>query len=137
MNLAILTGNLGRDPELRSVNGDNVLGFSIGVQTGTRDKPSTMWVACSIWGKRALSLQPYLAKGHRVTVSGSIRLEEYKDKDGTPRTALRMSVDQLDLPPKSEGQAAPAPQQQAPQPRPTTSTGGSGFDDMDDDIPFN
>ena len=136
MNLAILTGNLGRDPELRSVNGDNVLGFSIGVQTGTRDKPSTMWVACSIWGKRALSLQPYLAKGHRVTVSGSIRLEEYKDKDGTPRTALRMSVDQLDLPPKSEGQAAPAPQQQAPQPRPTPSTGGSGFDDMDDDIPF-
>lgn len=136
MNLAILTGNLGRDPELRSVNGDNVLGFSIGVQTGTRDKPSTMWVACSIWGKRALSLQPYLAKGHRVTVSGSIRLEEYKAQDGTPRTALRMSVDQLDLPPKSEGQAAPAPQQQAPQPRPTTSTGGSGFDDMDDDIPF-
>ena len=136
MNLAILTGNLGRDPELRSVNGDNVLGFSIGVQTGTRDKPSTRWVACSIWGKRALSLQPYLAKGHRVIVSGSIRLEEYKDKDGTPRTALRMSVDQLDLPPKSEGQAAPAPQQQAPQPRPTTSTGGSGFDDMDDDIPF-
>lgn len=136
MNLAILTGNLGRDPELRSVNGDNVLGFSIGVQTGTRDKPSTMWVACSIWGKRATSLQPYLAKGHRVTVSGSIRLEEYKDKDGTPRTALRMSVDQLDLPPKSDGQAAPAPQQQTPQPRPTPSTGGSGFDDMDDDIPF-
>lgn len=139
MNLAILTGNLGRDPELRSVNGDNVLGFSIGVQTGTRDKPSTMWVACSIWGKRALSLQPYLAKGHRVTVSGSIRMEEYKDKDGTPRTALRMSVDQLDLPPKQDQSTGlnPRPQQQqAPQPRPTTSTGGSGFDDMDDDIPF-
>lgn len=139
MNLAILTGNLGRDPELRSVNGDNVLGFSIGVQTGTRDKPSTMWVACSIWGKRALSLQPYLAKGHRVTVSGSIRMEEYKDKDGTPRTALRMSVDQLDLPPKQDQSTDlnPRPQQQqAPQPRPTTSTGGSGFDDMDDDIPF-
>lgn len=139
MNLAILTGNLGRDPELRSVNGDNVLGFSIGVQTGTRDKPSTMWVACSIWGKRATSLQPYLFRGNRVTVSGSIRMEDYKDKDGTPRTALRMSVDQIDLPPKGDGQAAPAPaqqQQQAPQPRPTTSTGGSGFDDMDDDIPF-
>lgn len=136
MNLAILTGNLGRDPELRSVNGDSVLGFSIGVQTGTRDKPNTMWVACSIWGKRATSLQPYLAKGHRVTVSGSIRMEEYKDKDGTPRTALRMSVDQIDLPPKSEGQAAPAqqPQQQA-QPRPAPSN-GSGFDDMDEDIPF-
>jgi single-strand DNA-binding protein len=137
MNLAILTGNLGRDPELRSVNGDSVLGFSIGVQTGTRDKPATMWVSCSIWGKRATSLQPYLAKGQRVTVSGSIRMEEFKAQDGTPKTQLRMSVDQIDLPPKGDGQAAPAPQQQqAPQPRPTTSTGGSGFDDMDDDIPF-
>ncbi len=136
MNLAILTGNLGRDPELRSHNGDSVLGFSIGVQTGTRDKPATMWVSCSIWGKRATSLQPYLFKGQRVTVSGSIRMEEFKAQDGTPKTALRMSVDQIDLPPKGDGQAAPTqqPQQQA-QPRPAPST-GSGFDDMDDDIPF-
>ena len=137
MNLAILTGNLGRDPELRSVNGDNVLGFSIGVQTGTRDKPDTMWVDCALWGKRATSLQPYLAKGNRVTVSGPIRLEEYQAKDGTTKSRLRLSVDQIDLPPRGEHAPAPAPQQQAPQPRPTTSTGGSGFDDMDDDIPFN
>ena len=133
MNLAILTGNLGRDPELRSVNGDNVLGFSIGVQTGTRDKPSTMWVSCAIWGKRATSLQPYLAVGHRVTVSGPIRLEEYKAKDGTNKTQLRMSVDQIDLPPKAEGQAAPAQQQAQPQPDPSN---GSGSENMDDDIPF-
>lgn len=136
MNLAILTGNLGRDPELRSHNGENILSFSIGVQTGTRDNPSTMWVNCSIWGKRATSLQPYLAQGHRVTVSGSIRLDEYKAKDGTPKTTLRMSVDQLDLPPKSDSQPRQAPaQQQSQQPAPAQST-GSGFDDMDDDIPF-
>ena len=34
MNLGIFTGNLGRDPDLRSHNGDNVLGFPIGVQVG-------------------------------------------------------------------------------------------------------
>jgi single-strand DNA-binding protein len=135
MNLAILTGNLGRNPELRSVNGDNVLGFTIGVQTGTRDKPDTMWVSCSIWGKRATSLQPYLFKGSRVTVSGQIKLEEYKAQDGTPKTQLRMSVDQVDLPPKADGQAAPTQQtQQAQRPAPAAAAGG--FENMDDDIPF-
>ncbi len=132
MNLAIFTGNLGRDPELRSVNGDSVLGFSIGVQTGTKDKPATMWVSCSIWGKRATSLEPYLHKGQRVTVSGSLRLEEYQGTDGTQKTQLRMTVDQLDLPPRGDGQQASA----APQQRQQPSTGGRGFDDFDDPIPF-
>ena len=137
MNLAILTGNLGRNPELRSVNGDNVLGFTIGVQTGTRDKPDTMWVSCSIWGKRAISLQPYLFKGSRVTVSGQIKLEDYKAQDGTPKTQLRLSVDQLDLPPKGDSQPAQVQQpQQMQRPAAAPATSGSGFDDMNDDIPF-
>jgi len=130
MNIAILTGNLGRDPELRQHNGDNILNFAIGVQTGTKDKPETMWVDCALWGKRATSLQPYMAKGHRVTVSGPIKLEAYTAKDGTAKTRLRLSVDQIDLPPKGE---APAQTQQTQQPQ--ASTGGS-INDMDDDIPF-
>lgn len=130
MNIAILTGNLGRDPELRQHNGDNILNFAIGVQTGTKDKPETMWVDCALWGKRATSLQPYMAKGHRVTVSGPIKLEAYTAKDGTPKTRLRLSVDQIDLPPKGE---APVQTQQMQQPQ--ASTGGS-INDMDDDIPF-
>jgi len=105
MNIAILTGNIGRDPEIKSFNGENVLSFSIGVQTGTKDKPETMWVDCSLWGKRATSLHPYLFKGSRVTVSGAIKLQEYKSNDGTPRTQLRLSIDQLDLPPKGEASA--------------------------------
>ena len=129
MNLAILSGNLGRDPELRTHNGDNILNFAIGVATGTKDKPETMWVDCALWGKRATSLQPYLAKGNRVTVSGPLKLEEYKAKDGTMKSRLRLSIDQIDLPPKMEqsstGQTQQT-QQQAPQP------GG----DAGDDIPF-
>jgi single-strand DNA-binding protein len=129
MNIAILTGNLGRDPELRQHNGDNILNFAIGVQIGTKDKPETMWVDCALWGKRATSLQPYMAKGHRVTVSGPIKLEAYTAKDGTAKTRLRLSVDQVDLPPKGE---APA---QAPQVQQTQRPGGA-LDDLDDDIPF-
>jgi single-strand DNA-binding protein len=130
MNISILTGNLGRDPELRQHNGDNILNFAIGVQTGTKDKPETMWVDCALWGKRATSLQPYMAKGQRVTVSGPIKLEEYKAKDGTPKTRLRLSVDQIDLPPKGDAQT-----QQTQQPKQTQQPAGD-MADMDDDIPF-
>jgi single-strand DNA-binding protein len=130
MNIAILTGNLGRDPELRQHNGDNILNFAIGVAIGTKDKPETMWVDCALWGKRATSLQPYMAKGQRVTVSGPIKLEEYKAKDGTPKTRLRLSVDQIDLPPKGD---APAQTQQTQQPQ---SAPAGAMADMDDDIPF-
>jgi single-strand DNA-binding protein len=130
MNFSIFTGNLGRDPELRQHNGDNILNFPIGVQTGNKEKPETMWVDCALWGKRATSLQPYMAKGQRVTVSGSIKLEEYKAKDGTPKTRLRLSVDQIDLPPK--GDAQPKQTQQTQQ----TQQPAGDMADMDDDIPF-
>ena len=129
MNIAILTGNLGRDPELRQHNGDNILNSAIGVQTGTKDRPETMWVDCALWGKRATSLQPYLAKGHRVTVSGPIKLEAYTAKDGTAKTRLRLSMDQVDLPPKGEPPVQAQQMQQAQQP-------GSALDGLDDDIPF-
>lgn len=140
MNYAILTGNLGRDPELRQHNGDNVLSFPMGVQTGTKDNPSTMWVQCSLWGKRATSLQQYIFKGSRVQVGGPIRLEDFTGKDGTTKQALRLSIDQIDLPPRpaqDDGQAPrPAPQAAArPAPR-AAQPSPSGFDDMDDDIPF-
>lgn len=129
MNLAIFTGNLGRDPELRAHNGDNVLGFSIGVQTGTKDKPETMWVDCALWGKRATSLQPYMGKGMRVTVSGPLKFEEYQAKDGTTKSRLRLSIDQIDLPPKGE-------QTSTPSAAPAQAAQGDPVAAMDDDIPF-
>jgi single-strand DNA-binding protein len=140
MNLSIFTGNLGRDPELRAHNGDNILNFSIGVATGTKDNPETMWVDCALWGKRATSLQPYLFKGSRVTVSGPLKFEKYQAKDGSMESRLRMSVDQIDLPPKGADQSSTAPAQQdahsqakanAYQPQPN-----GGIDGIEDDIPF-
>ena len=137
MNLSILTGNLGRDPELRAHNGDNILNFAIGVATGTREKPETMWVDCALWGKRATTLQPYLFKGSRVTVSGPLKLEEYTAKDGTLKSRLRMSIDQIDLPPKAADQSSTAPAQTQQTQRPAAAAPAKGgFDDMEDDIPF-
>jgi single-stranded DNA-binding protein len=70
-----------------------------------------------------------MAKGQRLTVSGPIKLEEYKAKDGTPKTRLRLSVDQIDLPPKGDAPARPQQTQQTQQP-------AGDMADMDDDIPF-
>jgi single-strand DNA-binding protein len=136
MNLAIRSGNLGRDPELRAHGGDNILNFAIGVATGTRDKPETMWVDCALWGKRATSLQPYLFKGSRVTVSGPLKLEEYQAKDGTTKSRLRLSVDQIDLPPKADGQTQQTQQPARAAAAPAAGGPAGGSADMDDDIPF-
>ncbi|UOF81055.1 single strand binding protein [Caudoviricetes sp.] len=133
MNLAIFSGNLGRDPELRQHNGESILNFALAVQTGTRENPRTMWVDCALWGKRANSLQPYIKKGAKVTVSGQVKLEEYV-YNNAPKTKLTLTVDQLDLPPRTKDQAeaqSHQPQLSAPQNQP-----GNSIDDMNDDIPF-
>lgn len=130
MNLGIFTGRLGRDSELNKMSsGDSVANFSIAVDIGTRDHPKTMWVECALFGQRADKLQQYLTKGLKVTVSGRVTLDQYATRDGAQKTALRLTVSELDmsLPPKGDGQAQRAP---------GAAPGGSGFDDMKDDIPF-
>ena len=148
MNIAILSGHLGRDPELRSVNGDQVLSFSIGVSVGPRDNQETMWVDCSIWGKRAVGLQPYLGKGMKVTVSGAIKLGEYTTKDGAIRTQLKMMVNEVELPPRGSFnepepvsvQSTPAPIIRQPSasadPARTAAQTADPFSKFEDDIPF-
>lgn len=130
MNVCVFSGRVGREPELRHMpNGDGVLGWPLAVDTGTRDKPATMWLDCRLFGRRGEALQQYIAKGQKLTVSGRLAQEEYQAKDGTTKTALRLTVDQVELPPKGEASApapAPAPARKAP-PR---------LQDMDDDLPF-
>lgn len=112
MQILIIAGNVGRDAELRTTqNGDKVLGFSLAVDNG-KDKPAT-WVDCSVWGKRAESLNGHITKGKKLTVSGrpSVRAHEGKGY-------LGVSVDQLTfmggpVGPRSSdtGQGAPASHQ--------------------------
>jgi single-strand DNA-binding protein len=89
-------GNLGRDAELKeTTGGDSVLAFSIGVAVGSRANPETMWVRCSLYGKRADSLAQHLTKGSKVVVSGPLSLSSWTDKEGNARTDLRMRVAEL------------------------------------------
>ena len=131
MNSLTIAGVLGKDPELKQIGQDQVLSFTVADSQG-KEKP-TLWWNCQMWGKRAMTLQQYMAKGQKVTVSGSIQMREYTDKDGNKKTAMDVRVNDVALQGGGEQQArqtAPA-QQQAPS-RPAS----RGFEDMDDDIPF-
>ena len=130
MNVLSLTGNLGRDAEVRNAGGSTVCGFSVAMTAGYGDKKQTIWVDCSIWGKQAEGALPsYLKKGQQVAVSGERSTSEH---EGT--TYLQLRVSSIDLIGKREDHgAAPgaAPRQQsapAQQASPTT--------DIEDDIPF-
>lgn len=120
MNSITVAGSLGRDAELRHLpNGDAVVNFSVADSAG-RDKP-TIWWNCQLFGKRAESLAQYLTKGQAVAVSGSVSEREWTDKDGNTKKSMNVRVNEVALQGKRE-EAKPKK--------------SSGFDDLDDQIPF-
>ena len=135
---------IGRDAEIRSTpSGDSVIQLSLAFNIFVKKEKTTQWIEAAIWGARAESLQPYLLKGKAVSVVlENLHEEKFTKGDGTPSSKLVARIAEIDLAPSGEGQqstrapaAAPAPRpaQQRPAPQKSAPT---GFDDMDDDIPF-
>lgn len=135
MNSITVAGLLGRDAETRFMpNGDPVASFSVADGQG-KEKP-TIWWNCQLFGKRAESLAPYLTKGQAVTVTGNVTMREYTGSDGVAKKATEIRVQDIALQ-GGRKDAAPVktPDNQTAHVKKPAST-GSGFDDMDDDIPF-
>lgn len=131
MNNITIASNIARDAEVRYLpNGDPVASFSIADNQG-KDKPAIFW-RCSLFGKRAESLAPYLTKGQAVTVSGTVTEREYQ-KDGTTHKAMEIRVQDVALQ-GGKRDAAPAPAR-APAPQKAAAP-ASGFDSDFDDPPF-
>ena len=91
MNLVLLHGRLGKDPELRhTTSGKAVTNFSVATeeswdgQDGNRQK-KVEWHRIVVWGKTAENCEKYLAKGSPVFIEGRIQSREYQDKDGNDR----------------------------------------------------
>lgn len=142
--MAKLTGlaRLGRDAELRTLPDGNVvsnlaLAFTYG-RKGADGKRPTQWVDGSFWGQRAETLCQYLTKGSQVVAYLSdIHVEMFDGQNG-PVAKLVGRVDDIELAGSPQSQQHSAPAQRpapAPAPRPAPRP-ASGFDDMDDDIPF-
>ena len=141
---------LGRDAELRyTPNSEPVTNLSLAYQygkAGQDGKRPTQWIDAALWGKRAEALTQYLTKGgfHCFTLD-EVHIQTFQKQDGSTGTKLVARVLDVELgsrqdaapatAPPPAARPAPPPQRQAPAPAPRGST-GSGFDDMDDDIPF-
>lgn len=133
---------LGRDAELRNAQGgEPVTNLSLAYNYGKPDnsgKRQTVWIDGSLWGKRAEALTPYLLKGtaHCFTLD-ELHIETFQGRNGEGHKLVARVLD-VELGARPEG-AAPAPRAPAPAPRapaPAPRQASTGFDDMDDDIPF-
>ena len=145
---------IGRDAEVRNTAGGEPvaslsLAFSYG-RKGEDGKRPTQWVDAALWGKRAEALAPYLLKGGLVVATlEDVHIETYQGKNGEG-VKLVGRVSDIELAGGGERQAGNAAQQTgerrdaregarqaAAQPtRAAPPRASSGFDDMDDDIPF-
>lgn len=113
INSVAISGNLGRDPELRATkSGMQVLGFSVCVNTRVKrgdsweDKPN--WVEVSIFGNRAEAVAKYLAKGTHVTLHGRLSQSTWETKDGQKRSRLEVIADDIDFSGGARSDSAPA-----------------------------
>lgn len=103
INRVVLSGNLTRDPELRTTaSGTAVLSFGIAVndkrknsQTGEYEDYAN-FVDCTIFGNRASGLAPHLSKGSKVALDGKLRWSQW-ERDGQKRHKLEVIVENLDL----------------------------------------
>jgi single-strand DNA-binding protein len=166
VNKVILVGNCGRDPEIRYLpSGQAVANVSVATSSRRKDKntgesiESTEWHRVTFYDRLAEIAGEYVRKGRPIYVEGRLKYGKYTDQSGVEKNTVDIIATELQLlggregmgsghgegdegggaqaprrmPPAAAPRAAAAAPaaRQAPPPRPA-----SGFDDMDDDIPF-
>ena len=161
VNKVIIVGNLGKDPEMRTFpSGGRVCNVTIATSERWKDKTTgeqkeaTEWHRVVFNDRLAEIAGEYLRKGSQVYVEGSLRTRKWTDAQGVEKYTTEIRADEMKMLGKREGmggqggsddegyESAPrrsAPASRAPAPagqRPAASKPASGFDDMDDDIPF-
>jgi len=163
INKVILIGNLGRDPELRyTPSGSAVCNVSLATTRNWKNRDSgdkveeTEWHRVVFYDRLAEIAGEYLKKGRPVYVEGRLKTRKWQDKEGRDTYTTEIIAEQMQLlggrdgaggstgPSDDDGgyapREAPAPRPTArapaPAPRPAPQKSATGFDDMDDDIPF-
>ena len=161
VNKVILVGNCGRDPEIRYLpSGQAVATVSIATSSKRKDKNTgetiedTQWHRVTFFDRLAEIAGEYVKKGSPIYVEGRLKYGKFTNKDGVEQNTCDIIATEMQLLGGREGmggpsaavtkraaapRAASAPPAARPAPaaqRPAASKPASGFDDMDDDIPF-
>jgi single-strand DNA-binding protein len=103
INRVILVGNLGKDPEIRHIEGGiTVARFPIATSETYKDKTGnkverTEWHNIVAWRGLAEVAEKYLKKGQSVYVEGKIRSNNYQDKDGVQRYSIEIVADNMTM----------------------------------------
>ncbi len=165
VNKVIIVGNLGKDPEIRYLpSGSAICSVNIATSRQWKDKTSgerqeeTEWHRVTFFDRMAEIAGEYLKKGKSVYVEGRLKTRKYTDKDGVEKYATDIiatdmqllggreggasgggmggstSDDEMGSARPSQRSAAPA-RSAAPTSKPAAKS-STGFEDMDDDIPF-
>ena len=164
VNKVILVGNCGRDPEIRYLpSGQAVANVSVATSSRRKDKNSgetiedTQWHRVTFYDRLAEIAAEYVKKGQPIYVEGRLKYGKYTDQAGVEKNTVDIIATEMQLLGKREGMGgpgddgggggggsysrpAPASRPAAPAqrqaPAQAAAKPSSGFDDMDDDIPF-
>ena len=162
VNKVILIGNCGRDPEIRYLpSGQAVANISIATTSRRKDRTSgetvedTQWHRVTFYDRLAEIAGEYVKKGRPIYIEGRLKYGKYTDQAGVEKNTVDIIATEMQLLGGREGMGGPsgggddeggAPARRpAAAPRPAASAvpagkpapkPASGFDDMDDDIPF-
>jgi single-strand DNA-binding protein len=162
VNKVILIGNLGRDPEVRyAPSGSAICNVTLATSRQWKDKTSgerqeeTEWHRVVFYDRLAEIAGEYLKKGRPVYVEGRLKTRKWQDKDGVEKYTTEIVADQMQLLGGREGEGeggygrgrdegaarpaaarAPASSAAPKGAEPKSSAASTGFDSMDDDIPF-
>jgi single-strand DNA-binding protein len=146
INRVIITGNLTRDPELRSLpSGTSVCSLRVAVNTRRKDQSTGEWVDkanyfdVTVWGAQGENCAQYLSKGRPVAVDGRLEWREWQDQQGNKRQSVDIIADSVQFLGSREGSENGGrftPQSDVPADTGDFESAPVGAGGSDDDIPF-
>lgn len=147
VNKVILIGNLGKDPETRYMSsGDAVTNITLATTDTWKDKNGekqerTEWHRVTFYRKLAEIAGEYLKKGRSVYIEGRLETRKWTDKSGVERYTTDIIASDMKMLGNRSGSGSfeSTPDQEedhSASARSSSTKSASGFDDMDDDIPF-
>ena len=153
MNITALTGFIATDIELRQVGDTVVTSINLAVKDDFK-KDTTHFIKVEAWGKTAELLEQYCAKGSKIGITGSLKVDKFQDKEGNNREITKVNASRVEfLDSKgsnngSQGQSnqngtntpggqnqRPQPPQNAPEDNPFTNQDGA-VDIQESELPF-
>jgi single-strand DNA-binding protein len=134
-------GNLGKDCVVNTVNGKNVINFTVAHTEKYRDsqgnnQEKTTWVDCAYWTDRT-AVAPYLQRGTQVFVEGTPEVRSFTRNDGTAGASLSLRVREVQLLGRKGENVGGGSPYEAPSAGRQDSPAPAGIsDDVADDLPF-